>query len=480
LPYYSIIKRNINMTDVSEQKPIVTRFAPSPTGYLHIGGARTALFNYLYAKRFGGKFLLRIEDTDRERSTQAAVGAILQGLDWLGLKHDGEPIYQFSRAARHSEIANTLISKGKAFKCYMNAEETQIQREIAMKEGRALRSTWRDAKVDGKGDYVVRLRAPENEEQIIIDDKVQGKVKTLGANIDDLVLLRTDGTPTYMLAVVVDDYDMGITHIIRGDDHLINAARQSVLIDAMGWERPIYAHIPLIHGDDGKKLSKRHGALAVGEYENFGYLPEAILSYLLRLGWSKGDLDIVPIEDAINIFDFDGLGKSPSRLDFAKLAQVNAHFIRLADDKRLADLIKNYAKSQNILLGDAEILQIEKTLPFIKERAKTINDLLSLCEFAWKKAPIEINEKARSTIEKDTNNIIDEAQKNFKQLEDWNAISIKEIIDRIAENKGIGLGKVGPIIRAAVTGGLIAPDLHQTLALIGKNETLVRLEEFSK
>jgi len=469
-----------DMNSDNSQNKIVTRFAPSPTGYLHIGGARTALFNYLFAKRNGGKFLLRIEDTDRERSTEQAVDAILYGLDWLGLNADEEPVFQFERANRHAEIAHELVKQGKAFKCFMTEEEINAQREIAMSEGRALRSLWRDKDGNGDGKYVVRLRAPDDEAQIVIDDKVQGKVTTKGRNIDDLVLLRSDGTPTYMLAVVVDDYDMGITHIIRGDDHLTNAARQSVIIDAMGWQRPIYAHIPLIHGDDGKKLSKRHGALAVGEYENFGYLPEAMLSYLLRLGWSKGDLDIVPIEEAIQLFDLEGLGKSPSRLDFAKLAQVNSHFIKIADDKRLLELTLKFAPSKNLQFDDNQKQKILDAIPFIKERAKTIIELIDLTEFAWRTSPILINEKAQKQIENDENNIIDEAIKSLKEVVDWNGDNIKEVIHKIAENKGLGLGKVGPIIRAAVTGGLIAPDIHITLALIGKNETLVRLEAARK
>ncbi|KAF0110174.1 MAG: glutamyl-tRNA synthetase [Hyphomonadaceae bacterium] len=335
---------------MSNNKPqqVITRFAPSPTGDLHIGGARTALFNYLFAKRHNGKFLLRIEDTDKARSTPQAVAAILDGMAWLGLEADEPPIYQAQRANRHAEVAHELIASGKAFKCYLTPEQATIQREKAMAAGHAFRSPYRDGDHQNNfSPFVVRLRAPDDDVAIIIDDKVQGPVRTMGKDLDDMVLLRTDDSPTYMLAVVVDDYDMKITHVIRGDDHLTNAARQSVLIDALGWQRPIYAHIPLIHGSDGKKLSKRHGALAVGEYEKMGYLPEAMLSYLLRLGWAKGDLDIVPIAEAIEIFDLEGLGKSPSRLDFDKLAQVNAFFMQLADDKRLLEMVRKIYLGKN-------------------------------------------------------------------------------------------------------------------------------------
>lgn len=468
------------MNNDSNTKKIITRFAPSPTGYLHIGGARTALFNYLFAKKNGGKFLLRIEDTDRERSTQSAVDAILEGLSWLGLEWDGAPYYQFERMNRHAEIAHELISKGKAFKCFMSADETNEAREIAMQEGRALRSTWRDKTETSNEPYVIRLRAPNDNDEIIINDKVQGDVKTLGKNIDDLVILRSDGTPTYMLAVVVDDYDMGITHIIRGDDHLTNAARQSVIIDAMGWQRPIYAHIPLIHGDDGKKLSKRHGALAVGEYKSFGYLPEAMLSYLLRLGWSKGDLDIVPIDEAIKIFELEDLGKSPSRLDFKKLEQVNSHFIRIKNDNELFELMSEFANSRQIEFNEDIKANIINALPIVKERAKTIIELLNVTEFIWAKSPIFLNDKAKETLAKDPNNIIITAKNMLQSLENWNDVNIKDVINEIAQTKDIGLGKIGPVLRAAVTGGLNAPDIDKTLALIGKNETLVRLEQALK
>lgn len=459
----------------SEQtKQIITRFAPSPTGYLHIGGARTALFNYLYAKRNNGKFLLRIEDTDKARSTKEAVDAILHGLNWLGLAYDGEPIMQSEQIERHKEIALELLENGHAFKCYMTEEETNEARELSLKEGRAIRSIYRDSKQDLDLPFTIRLRAPDIGE-VIIQDKVQGDVKTAASNIDDMVLLRTDGTPTYMLAVVVDDYDMGVTHIIRGDDHLTNAARQSVIISAMNWPKPIYAHIPLIHGDDGKKLSKRHGALAVGEYENFGYLPEAILSYLLRLGWSKGDLDIVPISEAINIFDLEGLGKSPSRLDFAKLDQVNAHFIKNCDNSKLFGLLKNEFSLKNIVIVEETLTKIEKSIEFVKERAKTILELKNQTEFIWTNTPLVYNEKAKATVNSSKDYIISAIPK-FTALNVWDSENIKQILLEIAEEKNVGMGKIGPVIRAALTGGLIAPDLAITIYILEKTETLKRLE----
>ncbi len=455
---------------------VITRFAPSPTGFLHIGGARTALFNYLFAKRNNGKFLLRIEDTDKERSTQEAVDAIISGMEWLGLKHDGEIVYQSERAARHAEIAHELMVKGAAFKCYMTPEETEIERNKAFAEGRALRSPYRDNKEDFDKPFVVRLRAPDPAIEVIIDDKVQGQVKTIAKNLDDMILLRTDGTPTYMLAVVVDDYDMGVTYIIRGDDHLINAARQSVIIDAMGWQRPVYAHIPLIHGEDGKKLSKRHGALAVNEYENMGYLPEALDSYLLRLGWSHGDLDIVDLKEASNIFSLSGLGKSPSRLDFTKLGVVNAHFMKIADDKRLLNLVLEYAKNQDVSIDENKIKLIEPAIKDLKERAKTIGELLEQTAFLRANIPLEFNQKSKTLVEGEGKNVIALAIELLNTLIQWDRTHISETITKIATDRGVGLGKIGPVIRAALTGGLVAPDLSATIELLGRDETLVRLK----
>lgn len=463
------------MTHQYALKPIVTRFAPSPTGDLHIGGARTALFNYLFAKHNNGKFLLRIEDTDRARSTPQAVGAILDGLNWLGLNADEEPIFQFTRAGRHAEVAHDLVKSGRAFKCYANEEEINAAREAAMAAGYALRSPWRDeAETNSNLPFVVRLRAPDFDDEVIVDDKVQGEVKTMGRQIDDMVLLRSDGTPTYMLAVVVDDYDMGVTHIIRGDDHLTNAARQIVLIEALNWERPIYAHIPLIHGDDGKKLSKRHGALAAHEYKNMGYLPEALLAYLLRLGWSKGDLDIVPIDEAIKIFELKDLGKSPSRLDFSKMDQVNAHFIKLADNNRLVDLM---IELSNHKIETIHMQRIVGALPDLKERGKTILELIDQSEYLWTKTPIKMNDKAISLISGDAQNILKQAHALLCAVQHWDRQELKNMLEDLAQMRGCGLGKIGPNIRAALTGGLVAPDLAVTMETLGKAEVLLRLEQ---
>ncbi|KAF0185414.1 MAG: glutamyl-tRNA synthetase [Hyphomonadaceae bacterium] len=468
---------------MSNNKPqqVITRFAPSPTGDLHIGGARTALFNYLFAKRHNGKFLLRIEDTDKARSTPQAVAAILDGMAWLGLEADEPPIYQAQRANRHAEVAHELIASGKAFKCYLTPEQATIQREKAMAAGHAFRSPYRDGDHQNNfSPFVVRLRAPDDDVAIIIDDKVQGPVRTMGKDLDDMVLLRTDDSPTYMLAVVVDDYDMKITHVIRGDDHLTNAARQSVLIDALGWQRPIYAHIPLIHGSDGKKLSKRHGALAVGEYEKMGYLPEAMLSYLLRLGWAKGDLDIVPIAEAIEIFDLEGLGKSPSRLDFDKLAQVNAFFMQLADDKRLLEMVRKWAERSQIEIADTDFTKILAAMPILKARAKLIPDLLEQSEFIWAKTPMQFTPKARELVGGFGKEVVTHAATILKELSNWDIEMLRLSLSNLATEKNVGMGKIAPALRAALTGGLVAPDIAQTMEILGKNEVSARLDYATK
>jgi len=456
---------------------VITRFAPSPTGNLHIGGARTALFNYLYAKRNNGTFLLRIEDTDKERSTPEAVAAILDGMTWLGLSADEPPIYQAARSERHTAVAHQLVATGKAFKCYLTPEQATTVREKAMSEGRAFRSPYRDGNTQNNtASFVVRLRAPDDNEAIVIEDKVQGSVRTMGKDLDDMVLLRTDDTPTYMLAVVVDDYDMKVTHVIRGDDHLTNAARQSVLIDALGWPRPIYAHIPLIHGADGKKLSKRHGALAVAEYENMGYLPEAMLSYLLRLGWAKGDLDIIPIEDAVHIFDLEGLGKSPSRLDFDKLAQVNAHFMQKAEDSRLLSLLVESAKYQEIEISKTALQRIAPAMAILKMRAKTIPELLEQSKFIWAKTPLEFAPKAQEMVSGFGKEVIASATEMLKNEVHWDIEMLRVSLTNLATEHGVGMNKIAPVLRAAITGGLIAPDLAQAMEILGKEEVLMRLQ----
>lgn len=461
----------------NNHEQVITRFAPSPTGDLHIGGARTALFNYLFAKNKKGKFLLRIEDTDKARSTPQAVAAILDGMAWLGLEADAPPIYQAQRAQRHTDVAHQLVTTGKAFKCYLTPDEATTLREKAMALGRAFRSPYRDGNFSQENaPFVVRLRAPSDNEAIVIDDKVQGLVRTMGKDLDDMVLLRTDDSPTYMLAVVVDDFDMKVTHVIRGDDHLTNAARQSVLIDALAWQRPIYAHIPLIHGADGKKLSKRHGALAVGEYENMGYLPEAMLSYLLRLGWAKGDLDIVPIEEAIGIFDLEGLGKSPSRLDFDKLAQVNAHFMQLADNERLLELLQKHVARSQIEISGEVMAKILSALPILKTRAKTIPDLLEQSNFIWAKTPLQFTQKARDLVGGFGKEVVQNAVQTLKNFDIWDIEMLRLSLTNLATELDVGMGKIAPVLRAALTGGLVAPDIAQTMEILGKEEVLTRLQ----
>jgi glutamyl-tRNA synthetase len=459
---------------------VVTRFAPSPTGYLHIGGARTALFNWLYARGQGGKFLLRIEDTDRERSTPAATQAILDGLAWLGLDYDGEVLLQFSRADRHRAAAFSLIESGGAYRCYLTAEEETALKEETRAQGKAFRSPWRDAGygIPPQGaPFVTRLRAPSVNASIVVHDKVLGDVTTGGREIDDFILLRTDLTPTYMLAVVVDDHDMGVTHIIRGDDHLTNAARQTALINAFGWMVPVYAHIPLILGEDGKKLSKRHGALGVMEYADMGYLPEGMCAYLLRLGWSKGDLDIVSSEEAIALFDLDGIGKSPSRLDFAKMDSVNAHFMKLADDTRLVGFVAAIATSRGHQINQALHAKLLLAMPFLKERAKTNIDLTDQCAFILDARPLVFDEKADKTLTVEARERIGRACAALAQIENWHHDIIKDAISAFATSEGVGFGKVGPILREALTGGKPAPDLGVTMEILGREETLARLSD---
>jgi glutamyl-tRNA synthetase len=459
-------------------RDIVTRFAPSPTGYLHIGGARTALFNWLFARQAGGKFLLRIEDTDRARSTPAATQAILDGLAWLGLDYDGEALLQFARADRHRQAALSLIESGGAYRCYLSAEEETALKDAARAAGKPFRSPWRDAGygIPPEGaPFVTRLRAPSENDVIIVHDKVLGDVTTGGREIDDFILLRTDLTPTYMLAVVVDDHDMGVTHIIRGDDHLTNGARQTALINAFGWSVPVYAHIPLILGEDGKKLSKRHGALGVMEYADMGYLPEAMCAYLLRLGWSKGDLDIVARDEALLAFDLQGIGKSPARLDFAKMDSVNAHFMKGAEDARLVDMVVARVHAQGLAIDSDAIAKLLIAMPFLKERAKTIIDLTDQCAFILDRRPLVFDEKTDKLLTTEARERVGRAQEALAQTQIWRHESIKDAIAAFATSEGVGFGKVGPILRAALTGGKPAPDLGITMEILGQEETLARL-----
>jgi glutamyl-tRNA synthetase len=459
----------------ASDKPVVTRFAPSPTGFLHIGGARTALFNWLFARHHGGKFLLRIEDTDKARSTKEAIDAILDGMRWLGLDWDGHEYYQSQFWARHAEVAHKMLDRGHAYRCYMTQEELAAQRKKAQAERKPFRisSPWRDV-AEEKGDkpFVIRLKAPR-EGETIIEDRVQGRVTVQNAEIDDFVLLRSDGTPTYMLAVVVDDHDMGVTHVIRGDDHLNNAFRQLAIIRAMGFLEPVYAHVPLIHGPDGAKLSKRHGALGVDAYrDELGYLPEAIGNYLLRLGWGHGDDEIISREQATQWFDLDHVGKSPSRFDFKKLENLNGHYIREADDKRLAELI---APSLGITEEQAPLLV--KAMPELKARAHTLNELADGARFLFAARPIEPDQAAAALLVPEARALLAAAHAKLGGLAEWDAASVEAAIREVAEAEGVKLGKLAQPLRAALTGRTTSPGIFDVLALLGKDESLARIAD---
>ena len=455
--------------------PVVTRFAPSPTGYLHIGGARTALFNWLFARHHGGKFLLRIEDTDKARSTKDAIDAILDGMRWLGLDWDGHEYYQSQFWARHAEIAHKMLDRGQAYRCYMTQEELAEQREAAQRERRPFRisSPWRDVTEEQSDKpFVVRLKAPQ-EGETVIDDQVQGRVTVQNAEIDDFVLLRSDGTPTYMLAVVVDDHDMGVTHVIRGDDHLNNAFRQLAIIRAMGFLEPVYAHVPLIHGPDGAKLSKRHGALGVDAYrDELGMLPEAVVNYLLRLGWGHGDDEIISRDQAIEWFDLDHVGKSPSRFDFKKLENLNGHYIREADDERLAKLVAPKLH----LKGEQKALLV-RAMPELKARAHTLNQLAEGAHFLFASRPLEFDEGASALLTDDSRAILAAAHKRLVALAKWDAESLEAAVRDVAEASGVKLGKLAQPLRAALTGRTTSPGIFDVLALLGRDESLARIAD---
>src|SRR5690348_3012966 len=437
---------------------IVARFAPSPTGFLHIGGARTALFNWLYARGRGGKMLLRIEDTDRERSTTAAIDAIIDGLSWLGIQWDGETVFQFSRAARHREVAGQMLASGHAYRCYASPEELAQMREAARREGRAklYDGRWRD-RAPGEAPPgvkpAIRLKAPLSGETAI-DDQVQGRVVWQNENLDDLVLLRSDGTPTYMLAVVVDDHDMGVTHIIRGDDHLTNAARQIIIYNGMGWDVPEMAHIPLIHGPDGAKLSKRHGALGVGAYRQMGYLPEAMLNYLARLGWSHGDDELFSVEQMIEWFSLEGLNKGAARFDFVKLENVNGHYIRESQPAHLYGVMVDTAKEIGRDRDHAGLVDNEATvlaaLPELQPRAKTVLELIDLAQFIYAVRPIEIDSSASEQLTTEARAMLAGAKTVLEQLSDWTVPAIDAAIRAFAEARSLKLGKVAQPLRAAL------------------------------
>ena len=462
-------------------KAVVTRFAPSPTGYLHIGGARTALFNWLFARHHGGKFLLRIEDTDRARSTEDAVAAIFDGLEWLGLGGDEPAVFQFARTPRHAEVANQLLDAGHAYKCYATPEELAELREQQRAAKQPLRydGRWRDrdpGEAPAGAPFVIRIKAPR-EGETVIEDAVQGRVVVQNSELDDMILLRSDGTPTYMLAVVGDDHDMGVTHVIRGDDHLNNAFRQLSIIRAMGWEEPTYAHIPLIHGADGAKLSKRHGALGVDAYrDEMGMLPEAVLNYLLRLGWGHGDEEIIPIERAIALFDIDGVGRSPSRFDIKKLENLNGHYLREADDARLADLVAPRVESRlGIVLTAANRAVLTAAMPSLKPRAKTLNEVAEGAEFLFKAAPLDFDEKASALLDDSARALLAKTADALQAVQSWAVEAIEDAIRRVAEDAGLGLGKVAQPLRAALTGRTVSPGIFDVLFLLGKEESLERL-----
>lgn len=468
-------------------KPVVTRFAPSPTGFLHIGGARTALFNWLYAKHCGGKMLLRIEDTDRERSTEAATAAILDGLTWLGLDWDGEAISQFERAPRHREVAEELVARGQAYYCYATPEELEEMREKARAEGRPPRydGRWRDrdpAEAPAGVKPVIRIKAPR-EGETVVHDAVQGEVRFPNKDLDDFIILRSDGTPTYMHAVVVDDHDMGVTHIIRGDDHLTNAARQTIIYKAMGWDVPQMAHIPLIHGADGAKLSKRHGALGVDAYRAMGYLPAALRNYLVRLGWSHGDDEIMSTEQMIEWFDVKDINKGAARFDFQKLEAINGVYMRASSDRELLDalisVLPEIEDGTDLLAAIKEkgTEQLLAAMPGLKERAKTLVELADGAKFIFAKRPLALDEKAASLLNDEGRAVLKSILPELEAAQEWTSESLDAIVRAFAEKSGLKLGKIAQPLRAALTGRATSPGVFDVLAVLGREESLGRIRD---
>ena len=497
------------MSDIAPDT-VVTRFAPSPTGYLHIGGARTALFNWLYARHTGGIFRLRIEDTDRARSTQPAIEAILNGLKWLELDWDGEPTYQFARAARHREVAQELLHSGHAYRCFLTPAELEAMRagltqkldalrlkskagnrtlsELAADEGWSLRidSPWRDRDPkDGPAGVkpVLRLKAPRDG-NTTIDDRVQGQVHFPNKDIEDLVILRSDGTPTYNLAVVVDDHDMGVTHVIRGDDHLSNTPKQAQIHDAMGWRRPVFAHVPLIHNAEGKKLSKRHGAAAIEDYRAMGYLPEAMRNYLVRLGWSHGDDEIFSTAQAIDWFDLGAIGQSPARLDFAKLDSVSGHYIRQASNETLLARIRaayDEMRAVNARIpaieGDAAWTRLAAALPGLKERAKTLQELCIGASYLYVARPLKLDDGAAKILNADSRATLARLHAALSAVSDWSMAPLEAAVRAYGDAKGLKLGKLAQPLRAALTGSGVSPPIFDVLAVLGREEALGRIAD---
>jgi len=472
----------------SMSKTVVTRFAPSPTGYLHIGGARTALFNWLYARHTGGTMLLRIEDTDRERSSDAATAAILDGLTWLGLIWEGEPVSQFERAPRHREVAQELVRMGKAYYCYASAEELTAMREQAKAEGRPPRydGRWRDrdpSEAPPGVNGAIRIKAPSAGETIV-RDRVQGDVRFPNKDLDDFIILRSDGNPTYMHAVVVDDHDMGVTHIIRGDDHLTNAARQQVIYDAMGWEIPVMAHIPLIHGADGAKLSKRHGALGVDAYRAMGYLPAALRNYLVRLGWSHGDDEVMALDDMIRWFEIEDVNRGAARFDFQKLEALNGIHMRKMDDAALLDALLT---TLPYLPNGASIAdrmteqrhgQLLAAMPGLKERAKTLVELADSAAYLFAERPLSIDDRALALLGEHPRTVLKGALDALSAVSgDWTALSTEEAVRDFAMASGIKLGAAAQPLRAALTGRSTSPGVFDVLAVLGREESLARIAD---
>ncbi len=467
---------------MTQSAEIVTRFAPSPTGFLHIGGARTALFNWLYARGRGGRFLLRIEDTDRARSTPEATQAIFAGLRWLGLDWDGDAVSQFERGDRHREAAEALIASGGAYRCYATKEEVDAARAQAVAEKRpqVFESPWRDR---DPGDaptgapFVIRLKAPRAGETEV-EDAVQGAVRWSNAQLDDLVLLRSDGAPTYMLAVVVDDHDMGVTHVIRGDDHLTNAARQSLIYTAMGWTPPVFAHIPLIHGPDGAKLSKRHGALGVEAYRDMGYLPEAMRNYLARLGWGHGDDEYFTTEQAVAWFDLANVGRAPARFDFAKLADLNGRHMRDADDAALlAQIEALFAAQQRTAMDETTRSMLLTAMPSLKVRAKTLIELIDMAYFIFAERPLEFEAKASKLLDAPARDILAKLTPLLRDASQWRSAALEELLRDFAESEGLKLGKVAQPLRASLTGRAISPGVFDVMETLGRIETLARIAD---
>ncbi|WP_371132691.1 glutamate--tRNA ligase [Phenylobacterium sp.] len=459
-------------------RPVVTRIAPSPTGSMHIGTARTALFNWLYARHTGGQFLLRIEDTDRERSTEDAVQVIFDGLAWLGLEPDSPAVFQAARADLHRQAVDDLLTRGAAYRCYMTVDEVAAEREKARAEGRAIRSPWRERAADA-GDnrpHVIRFKGPADGETIV-QDLVKGPVTFRNRELDDLILLRSDGAPTYNLAVVVDDHDMGITHVIRGDDHLNNAARQTLIYQALGWEVPTWAHLPLIHGPDGSKLSKRHGAQAVGEFAEMGYLPEAMRNYLARLGWGHGDDEIFSDAQAISWFDVADVVSAPARLDWAKLNHINNHYIRQAEVVRLSTMVATLHEGRGLTLSAEDRETLQRTVPLVRDGAKTLLELADLTAFVLHRRPLELPEKALAMLTDETRARLGRLATALTGFAEWAPAHLEPAIRAFAEAEGVGIGKFGPALRAALSGGSPAPDLAGALSALGRTESLARIDD---